>query len=50
MKFKAKTFDDKEIIGNYVVYEGLSLMLVQSTETGITQTRIRPETLEEVDD
>lgn len=49
MKYKAIDLLGNEVIGNYVIYEGLSLVLVSISDTGTTQTKIKPESLEELD-
>jgi hypothetical protein len=49
MKYKAIDLLGKEVIGNYVIYEGLSLVLVSISDIGTTQTKIKPESLEELD-
>lgn len=50
MKYKAKTLDGKEIEGNYVIYEGLNMVLVAKTESGTTRTNVQPSSLEEVEE
>ncbi len=49
MKFKAQALDGKEVEGNYVVYEGLNLIMVKKTDDGMTRTIIIPSTLEEIE-
>lgn len=48
-RYIAETPDGKEVMGNYVVYEGLNLIMVRKEEGTITRTLVLPSTLKEVE-
>lgn len=48
-RYIAETPDGKEVMGNYVVYEGLNLIMVRKEEGTTTRTLVLPSTLKEIE-
>lgn len=44
---KGISYDGKQVKGQYIIYDGLNLVLVNKTAEGITKTAIKPDSLEE---
>lgn len=44
---KGISYDGKQVKGQYIIYDGLSLVIVNKTAEGISRTAIKPDSLEE---
>ena len=47
---KGISYDGKKVEGQYIVYDGLNLVIVNKTADGESKTAIKPDSLEECDD
>lgn len=50
MKYAAETMTGKTVTGTAVRYEGFDVWIVNSTPTGCSQTKVKPETVKEVEE
>lgn len=49
MRFRAKSIEGKEVEGQYIAFEGLQMVLVKKDESGVTTTKVIPDTVEEIE-
>lgn len=47
---KGISYDGKQVKGQYIIYDGLSLVIVNKTADGESKTAIKPDSLEECED
>lgn len=50
MKYAAETMNGKTVVGTAVRYEGFDTWIVTKTPTGCSQTKVKPETVKEVEE